>query len=575
METDKKKLTKGNSYQNIDEITHNDISYKNHSEIAEIFNRYFVSVAEDLAQNLPPSTLSPYEFVNRNPQNIVIEPVTEDECSLIINSLKRTKQHINYISVEIFQKFHNLFIKHLCKLINISFTMGVFPEHFKHATVIPIFKKGTKTDISNYRPVSILPFIGKVFEKCIFNRIVKFTSTHNIISPNQFGFTKGKSTQDAIFRLSDEIYNCWNNNDSSFILNIFVDFRKCFDTINHQIILNKMEMYGIRGIFLKLIECYLTNRTQSVRISTEISSPRAITVGTPQGSNLSSLIFLLAINDLPNISNRFSSILFADDLTMSFRCDELNAELLCNAELEKFLNWTTANKLSVNIDKTYCIAHTYRDINTNNLNISINNINLNFYEYGLFLGVTIDSKMKFSIHIDNVCNKLSKAIGIIYKLSNEGAPKSVLTMLYYSLAYPYINYNVSSYAGTFDSHLNRIFLLQKRLVRIVNKSEYLEHTDKLFFDSKILKIHDVYKLNVGLYMYENSGSGLYNRNHAYNTRNRNELLQNRARLTITENSINVVGPSIWNSIPERIRTSPSKDSFKSQYKYFLLSQYVS
>ena len=203
---------------------------------------------------------------------------------------------------------------------------------------------------------------------------------------------------------------------------------------------------------------------------------------------------------------------------MSFRCDESNAEFLCNSELAKFLEWTTANKLSINLDKTYCIAHTYRNINTNILNITINNMNLQFYEFGLFLGVTVDTKMKFYKHIDNICNKLSKAIGIIYKLSNEGAPKSVLLMMYYSLAYPYINYNVCSYAGTYNSHLNRILLLQKRLVRIVNKSAYLEHTDKLFFDNKIFKIDDVYKLNVGLYMIDNYASGLYNRNHAFITR---------------------------------------------------------
>ena len=279
--------------------------------------------------------------------------------------------------------------------------------------------------------------------------------------------------------------------------------------------------------------------------------------------------------DLPNISNRFSSILFADDLTMSFRCNETNAELLCNSELSKFLDWTTANKLSVNIDKTYCIAHTYRNINTNNLNISINDINLQFHENGLFLGVIIDNKMKFDKHIDKVCEKLSKAIGIIYKLSNDGAPKSVLNQLYYSLAYPYINYNVCSYAGTFDSHLNRILLLQKRLVRIINRSGFLDHIDKLFFNSKILKIQDVYKLNVGLYMYDNARTVLYTRTHTYNTRNRNDLLPNSARLTVTQNSIDVIGPSTWNLIPENIKASPSRDSFKFQYKSYLLSQYMS
>ena len=493
-----------------------------------------------------------------------------------VESLKRTKQDLNYISVYLFQKYHETFLPFLCNLINLSFTTGVFPNHFKHATVVPVYKKrGDRRSVNNYRPIAILPFIGKIFEKCIFNRIVDFTTTNNIISPYQFGFTKGRSTQDAIFLLSEKIYDCWNNDNSSMLLNIFVDFRKCFDTIDHRINLKRLELYGINGIFLKLLQSYLTDRTQSVRIIDEISSSRPLTVGIPQGSNLACLCFLIVINELPNISDKFSSILFADDCTLSFKCNESQAEQLCNVELDKFLTWATANKLSINVEKTYCIAHTYRNINTDRLNISINNINLQFCEEGLFLGVSIDTKMKFRKHINDICSKLSKAIGIIYKLCNDGAPKSVLIQLYYSLAYPYINYNVCSYAGTYDTHLNRIFLLQKRLIRIINRRPFLEHTDELFFSSEILKVHDVYKLNIGLFMHDNSSTGQFNRTHSHNTRNRNDFLPNRARLTITQNSIKVIGPNIWNSIPENIRALPTKTSFKNQYKTYLLSFYSS
>ena len=128
--------------------------------------------------------------------------MTEDECSTIIKSLKRTKQDVDFISVEIFQKFHELFLKYLCELINHSFIKGVFPDEFKHATVIPVWKKGSRTIVSNFRPISILPFIGKIFEKCMYNRIISFVSNCNLISPNQFGFTKGRTTQDAIFSVN-------------------------------------------------------------------------------------------------------------------------------------------------------------------------------------------------------------------------------------------------------------------------------------------------------------------------------------------------------------------------------------
>ena len=153
--------------------------------------------------------------------------------------------------------------------------------------------------------------------------------------------------------------------------------------------------------------------------------------------------------------------------------------------------------------------------------------------------------------------------------------KSVLIQLYYSLAYPYINYNVCSYAGTYETHLHRILLLQKRLIRIINRRPFLEHTDELFFSTEILKIQDVYKLNIGLYMYDNSGTGQFARTHSHNTRHKNDLLPTRARLAITQNSINVIGPNIWNTIPDNIRALPSKTSFKKQYKTYLLSFYSS
>ena len=170
--------------------------------------------------------------------------------------------------------------------------------------------------------------------------------------------------------------------------------------------------------------------------------------------------------------------------------------------------------------------------------------------------------------------KLSKAVGIIYKLSSLNVPKSVLTQVYYSIAYPYLNYNVCSYLGTYRTHVDRILLIQKKLVRIINRAPYLAHTNELFYNSNILKIQDIYNLNIGLYKYENRNSGSYERTHSYPTRNRNNLIPNRARLTISENSVSTVGPNIWNSIPFEIQNSVSRNAFKRKYKQYLLSSYA-
>ena len=415
-----------------------------------------------------------------------------------------------------------------------------------------------------------------MFERCIYARLWEFAVTNNIFTPYQHGFLKGKSTQDALLSLTENIYNCFNSRDGSFCVNIFVDFHKCFDTIDHAILIRKLELYGVTRTLLNLINNYLTNRTQSVRIKDSISPPLPISKGVPQGSVLGPLLFLFFINDLPNISNVFTPVLYADDTTLSFKCNSIpQATLLCNRELLKFYNWAVANKLSINfdIDKTYFMIHTFRNFDLSNLNINLGNNTLTKCDSSKFLGVIVDDKLKLKNHVDYISKKISKSIGIIYKLSQLKMPLKVLKQLYYNLVYSYLNYNVCCYASTYESHLTKLYLLQKKAIRIINNASFLEHTDPLFFSNGILKVQDIHKLNVGLYMYENHTSVQFIRPHDYSTRGHDDLRPQSARLTLTQNSISVVGPNIWNSIPEEIRNSPSRNSFKFSYKKFLLSFY--
>ena len=143
--------------------------------------------------------------------------------------------------------------------------------------VVPIFKKGDPCNISNYRPIAILLFMSKIFERCIYSRLIEHAMNNSLFTPNQYGFLKGKSTQDALLHLTENIYYCFNGTDGSFCVNIFVDFHKCFDTIDHAILIRKLELYGVAGILLKLVENYLINRTQYVRIQNSISPTLSIT----------------------------------------------------------------------------------------------------------------------------------------------------------------------------------------------------------------------------------------------------------------------------------------------------------
>ena len=574
-----KELSNGNKNKlSIDKILYNRKYYYDKNDIAALFNRFFVTIAHDLASALPPPNHSPYLYVQPNDNNPPFElsPVSAVEVSYIIQSMKVTKTDVNEISVKLFKKYHIYFLDCLCDIINLCFTSGIFPNCLKNAIIIPIYKKGISTDMSNYRPIALLPFISKILERCIFDRISQYASDYNLLAPTQFGFRKGLSTKDALLLITEKIYDAFNVGGGTFNINVYIDFQKAFDTVDHTILLNKLLLYGFSGNAHRLIKNYLSNRYQSVRIGNSLSPPLQITKSVPQGSVLGSLLFLFAINDLPNVSNLFTSILYADDLALSLACNSINeCNQMCNGELLKIFEWSASNKLSINYghDKSYYMIHSFRNLDLNSINITINNNCLENLPKAKYLGVILDPHLKYKYHIEYIAEKISKSIGILFKLKKLKTPRPILKQIYYSLIYSLLNYNICSYGGTYNIHLNRLFLLQKRAVRLICNESFLAHTDPLFFRTGILKLHDIYRLNVGLYMFEARHSGIFDRNHHYATRSYEDLVPFNHRLTATGNSLKVIGPRFWRDIPQEIRNVPTLSIFKNRYKKHLLSTY--
>ena len=261
------------------------------------------------------------------------------------------------ITPQILKMIHHSVNHPLVYMSNLSLQQGIFPKELKIANVLPLFKACDPCVFNNYRPVSLLCILSKVYEKVMYNRLLKFLEDYNIIFENQFGFRKLHSSYMALMVLTDKLIKSLENGE--FVIAVFLDFSKAFDTVDHAILLSKLSHYGIRGSALQWFQSYLSNRKQYVTYNGVSSPVNTITCGVPQGSILGPLLFLLYINDLGHVCSSTTSILFADDTNLFKSGNDLNKmqdEL--NSELSKISLWLKLNKLSLNIGKTHFMVFT-------------------------------------------------------------------------------------------------------------------------------------------------------------------------------------------------------------------------
>ena len=536
---------------NIEHIIHNNTTISRTSDIAELFNKFFINIAIQLNKNLPPPTTDPRSYLPGNyPNSMAIPTVYPHDVIRVINSLKNKKNNNIYdISVSIIKSNSNYLAIPLSILFNQSINKGKFPQQLKNAIVIPIHKKGSKENTSNYRPISLLNTFSKIFEKLMKGFLMNYLESKSILNPKQFGFRRGLSTFDALKTLNEEIFSALDS--KNHLLSIFIDFSKAFDTVKHDILLMKLHHYGIRGIIFDWFSDYLSHRTQSVKLSEYISPSSIISYGVPQGSVLGPILFLIYINDLPNIFTNLKTILFADDMTLYITGDDINNIIhIANVDLETLYSWCLSNRLTINLDKTYYMIFTNK-VYDNLPPLIYHNDNIEITNKHTLLGITYDNKMTFRNHISNLILKLSRIVSLIYCIKDL-LPNYVLKIFYNAYVLPHLMYCSPIWCSTYPTHLLPLFRLQKKIIRIITNSDYFEHTQPLFKNNSILKLFDINKLQIAIYMYKlqhNIHNTTLQPQHNYSTRTRDNLIIPTHNLTIFQHSLSYLGPKIWNAGP--------------------------
>ena len=556
------------------------------SQMSNIFNDFYVNIANEITKTIPLTPKAPLDYLTKRVSNsLFLAPVTQIEVEDIISILNPSKSvGPNSMPIRLLKVIGSSISPLLALLVNQSFQSGTFPNKLKIARVISLFKKGNPELPSNYRPISLLPIFSKIFEKLMYKRLYRFLEIHKVLYSLQFGFQENHSIDHALVSLTEAIRNTLDN--KRFGCGIFIDLQKAFDTVNHAILLSKLEHYGVRGCALEWFRSYLSDRNQYVSLNGSNSDLLSVTCGVPQGSVLGPLLFLIYISDLPNSYKRLTFYLFADDTNIYHESQDFaNLTKTVNKEPRLVKKWLDANKLSLNTEKTnYIIFHSSSVKVPSDAVIKIGKKSIKRVKFVKFLGLLLDEHLSWKYHLSELSKKLARTCGMLFKIRNL-LTLDVLICLYNALFLSFLQYDLIVWGQTYASYIEPVFRLQKKAVRAISFQPRLSPSLPIFKDLKLLKLSDIFELILLTFVFDSVNKTspkcfhnffIFNSSvHQYCTRQASQghlYLTQQNSLQYGLKSLRYLGAKLCNTIPTELRNAPSKISLKAKLKTQLLNK---
>lgn len=549
---------------------------------AELCNTFFLKSVINLKNMIP---MYPGDSCNSlgtlcyNQNHLDLHFTTQSEIESEISALKLNKScgHDN-LPHNVLKVCSSNVNHYLLNIFNSMIATSTYPQSLKIHKVIPIPKGRNSTVIENLRPISVLPSINIIYERIIHRQMAAFLETNRILTDCQYGFRRGCGTDEAVINVQNYICKMLDKGHNG-VVGIFFDLSKAFDMIDHNILLKKLEFYGIRGSVLRLFKSYLVNRKQFVQMGDSKSQLASIEHGVPQGSVLGPLLFLIYVNDLCNLELKGRLFMYADDICLFYPYKSTTVvKTYMERDSALIFEYMRLNKLFINRKKTKLIRFKPYPGHNMDFSITVDGETINEVNVVKYLGIYMQSNLNWNHHINQLKLKISPALGLLYKFKYKFDERTKY-LIYQTLIQSHLNYLAVVYAYRNTGELKSLQRLQNKALKTVANLPLLYPTVSLYDNvfPTILPIHGIYKLQLLLYVYKcihhiGHHTIEFNLNQvSFNTRNNQQLRVALCRTETTKQRVEYSGSHEFNDIPSDIKSNPIS-IFKRLLRNYLKTQ---